>query len=246
MVEPNWLDFFDSHAERYDDEPFTQGTEREVVFLTEELALQPGSLLLDVGCGTGRHAVPLAARGITVTGLDLSKGMLRRALARSGRGSVPLHLIHANARWLPVRSSTFDAVTCLCEGSLCLLGTFDDPYDRDVEILAEIRRVLRPGGLFLTTVLNAGRLYRTLDDDAARGGAFDPVTGVAHDVVDTERDGIRLQVETRERLYTPAEFVRMARGVGFHVEHVYAGTAGAWSREPPKLHEYEFMIVARV
>jgi SAM-dependent methyltransferase len=50
-----------------------------VDFLLEELDLQPGGSVLDVGCGTGRHSIELAKRGYAATGLDLSSEMLARA-----------------------------------------------------------------------------------------------------------------------------------------------------------------------
>src|SRR5579864_9467395 len=61
---------------------FTKGTEQEVAFLVDELGLQPGRRVLDVGCGPGRHARALAARGVDVVGLDVSERFV--ALAREG------------------------------------------------------------------------------------------------------------------------------------------------------------------
>ena len=51
---------------------FTKGTEQEVAFLVDALGLAPGQRVLDVGCGPGRHALALAARGIEVVGIDIS------------------------------------------------------------------------------------------------------------------------------------------------------------------------------
>ena len=56
------------------DEPFVTGTRGEVDFIARELGLPAGARILDVGCGTGRHAVELARRGYRVTGVDLSPG----------------------------------------------------------------------------------------------------------------------------------------------------------------------------
>ena len=58
----SWQKFFDAHAPDYMGNVFTQNTEAEVEFVIEELGIPPGSRILDIGCGTGRHSVKLAQR----------------------------------------------------------------------------------------------------------------------------------------------------------------------------------------
>lgn len=113
---PGWRRFFASFAARYDDEGFTQATEDELVFLAELLDLSPGTRVLDVGCGTGRHAVPIAAMGAEVTGLDQSPAMLERAAARAGAAGAEVTWVEADAREVPDHLGAFDVVLCLCEG----------------------------------------------------------------------------------------------------------------------------------
>ena len=64
---------FDNYAKSYDSECYVQGTVGEADFIEKELAFNKGSHILDIGCGTGRHAIELAMRGYKVTGVDLSK-----------------------------------------------------------------------------------------------------------------------------------------------------------------------------
>ena len=64
MTAPNqWQAFYDRHAPHYDRGVFTHHTVDEVDFLLDVLALPVGARILDVGCGTGRHAIELAGRG---------------------------------------------------------------------------------------------------------------------------------------------------------------------------------------
>jgi len=101
-------------------------------------------LLLDVATGTGR--LPLALlqerfRG-QIVGLDLSQGMLRQARAKLQMYSEQVTLVRQDASNLPFDDGQFDAVTCL--ESLEFMP-------RPLEVLAEMVRVLAPGGiLFLT------------------------------------------------------------------------------------------------
>ena len=92
-----WEAFFDAHAPVYEDNIFTKNTIQEVDFLLEELSLQQGSSILDVGCGTGRHSIELAKRGYIVTGLDLSSEMLARAADAAKSAGVTVEWIHSDA-----------------------------------------------------------------------------------------------------------------------------------------------------
>jgi SAM-dependent methyltransferase len=94
--------------------------------------------LLDVACGTGIVTRRLAAAGLDVTGADAAYGMLRRAAER-----VPGRVVLTDIRQLPFPDALFDSVS-----AIWLLHLLDDA-DRAV---AEAARVLRPGGVFVTTV----------------------------------------------------------------------------------------------
>ena len=91
---------------------FTKGTEQEVDFLWDALHLQAGSRVLDVGCGPGRHALALARRGATVTGIDISEEFIALARAAAAAEDVPCDFRVADARRLAF-DRQFDAVVCL-------------------------------------------------------------------------------------------------------------------------------------
>ncbi len=232
-----WQRFFKHHASTYDEEIFTRATAEEVNFILEELSLPAGASILDMGCGTGRHSVALALRGFQVTGLDLSRDMLQKAKARAEDKQVKVTFLEGDATSFD-SPPVFDAAICLCEGALCLLGSNDDPFTRDVTILKAIRRSLKPGSKFIATVLNAFRPARN-DPEALN---FDPHTQTTSGV---EKLGEE-ELVVRQRYYTPPEFRSMLREAGFVTENLWGGTAGNWRRGPMNLDEFEFMIVARV
>ena len=74
---------FANYARKYDAEGFTQGTLGECDFIENEIGGKRSTRILDIGCGTGRHAIELAARGYAVVGVDLSMAQLARARAKA-------------------------------------------------------------------------------------------------------------------------------------------------------------------
>ncbi len=70
-------ELFENYAETYDKETFAQGTIGECDFIEKEFNYNKKLNILDIGCGTGRHAIELAKRGYTVTGIDLSESQIQ-------------------------------------------------------------------------------------------------------------------------------------------------------------------------
>jgi len=239
-----WQQFFDQYAPQYNDEIFTKNTEYEIQFLIEELNLVPGMSILEVGCGTGRHTIPLTKAGYFVTGVDISAAMLAEARKAALEAGVTLDLVHTNIMDFTPQKA-YEAAICLCEGALCLLGSGDDPYTRDEEVLRKVYLALKPGGKFIVNVLNACRYIRMYTDEQILEGKFDLVTMTDHTNEEFETPQGAVRIQGRERVYTPAEFVGMMKRAGFTIEHVWGGTAGSWLRQPLKLDEYEFMVVAK-
>lgn len=239
-----WQQFFDNYADRYDQEVFTQNTEAEVAFIIEHAALPAGGAILDMGCGTGRHSVPLAKRGYRVTGVDLSPGMLEIARKRAAAASVEVEWVPSNAADF-ARPDAFDAVICLCEGAMCLLSDADDPLERDMQILRNIQQSLRPGGMLIMTVLSASRPLRAANDDAIRDGTFDPLNLTERSDATKLLPDLPGVGQLRERYYTAPELRRMLQWAGMTVCGVYGGTAGNWGLRPIELDEYEIMVMAK-
>ena len=127
---------FDRIAPRYDrmNRLMTAGLDQR--WRREALArigVGPGDRVVDVACGTGDLAELAGRRGASVVALDFARGMLDGA-ARRG---VPASLVHADGARLPVASGAADAVTC---------GFALRNFETLPPVLAEMARVLRPGG----------------------------------------------------------------------------------------------------
>ncbi len=241
MTTNNWQTFFDHHAHLYMDEPFVRATHTEVDFLVQHLQLVPGMRVLDVGCGTGRHAVELAKRGYAVTGVDLSSGMLAEAQKVADAAGVHAEWVHRAAQDYQA-PQPFDAVYSVCEGGLSLLGQ-DDAFDRDLLVLRNIFAALKPGGCALVTVLNGMRFLKIYGEADVQAGRFDPMTMVEHGTMEITTPQGKRSVPTRERGYVPTELRLMLQLAGFVVTHLGGGTAGDWGIRPPVLDEIELMAL---
>jgi SAM-dependent methyltransferase len=140
-------------------------------------ALPPAAEVLELGCGTGRLLIPLLRDGRHVTGVDLAVPMLQRLEERLGRLPAPVRaratLVHADFRRLAL-GRRFALV-------VCPFNAFMHLYTRgDVEqLLAVVRRHLRPGGLFAFDVMNPDLAWLSRDSTRrwARTRFRHPTTG---------------------------------------------------------------------
>ena len=220
----------DWQGEAYERNAFTRGTEQEVGFLRDALGLVPGAVIVDVGCGTGRHARALAAEGIDVVGVDLSFGLLSSAGQRRPGGWV-----QADARQLPLRTHCADVVWSLCQGG------FGITPGGDLAVLSEMVRVLRPGGRFALTAFSLPFAARWL----APGDAFDVDRGLLYTKADVRgRDGAAQDFDLWTQCYSAPHLRLLAEQVGLEVEGVYGIEPGNYFRRAPGLSDPEFLVLA--
>lgn len=122
--------------------------------IREHLGEGPAEVL-DCACGIGTQAIGLAALGHRVTGTDLSPVAAARAAAEAAARGLRLPAAAADMRELPFPDGRFDVVVC-ADNALPHLLTGEDVH----AALAEMRRVLRPGGLLLASTRPYDELRR--------------------------------------------------------------------------------------
>jgi SAM-dependent methyltransferase len=139
--------------------------ERTIELLASEL--RGRDRVLEVGVGTGLLALPLREAGIEVAGVDLSPAMLRKCVEKAG-GTVPLPLVVGDATRLPFADGAFGAA--YLRWVLHLVPDWR-------AVLAEVVRVVRPGGVFLVNLGAYEEARKAIQD------RFAEITGVSLDPV---------------------------------------------------------------
>ncbi len=217
---------------------FTKGTEQEVTFLVDALHLQPGMRVLDVGCGPGRHAHALAARGMRVLGVDISQSFVDLATADAPPGATFQRM---DARTLAF-DSEFDAAVSLCQGAFGLAGGPGAPLDGDGAVLAGMARSLRPGACLAVSAFSAYFQLRYLE----AGDRFDADAGVNHERTEVRDEaGTVAEVDLWTTCFTPRELRLLAVSSGLQVEHIWSVAPGAYADATPTTQSPELLLVAR-
>jgi SAM-dependent methyltransferase len=219
----------------------------EAGFVVKVLGLEPGDLVLDLCSGQGRHAVPLAARGMHVTALDMSFQYLEMAVAAARASGVQFETVHADMRSIPF-SDRFDAVINMFSS----FGYLESEAE-DARVLEAVSRALKPGGGVLLDLLNRDWVianYETEDSHAGDDGTL----YLEHRRLDLETsrnhvsftvvapDGARREVGGHHiRLYTLREVRGMLDAAGL----VYQSVHGGYDDEPYGIDTRRMIVIAR-
>jgi len=195
-------------------------TAEEVDALETLLDLDPGDAVADAPCGYGRHANRLAARGYAVRGLDARAGFLDRARGDAAERGVDVDYVAGDVRELPWPDDAVDAAY----SAFTSFGYFDAAGNRAT--LAELARVVRPGGRVLVDTIDRDALVgefqpvhvqRRGDDVLVDEHEFDPRTGRMRTDRLQLRDGERSELTYAVRAYTYTELAELFDDVGMEV-----------------------------
>jgi ubiquinone/menaquinone biosynthesis C-methylase UbiE len=185
-----------------------------------------GGEVIDVPCGFGRHSIPLAEAGYRVTGVDRSQVLLEEARRRSRQPD----FVQADYRDLPFADARFDTALNLFSS----LGYLGD--EEDTRALAQIHRVLRPGGRLVIETMHRDRLVAHWSDNDWRllgegrllleQRTFDLATGVAQSTQTLIDGGERESRTWSLRCYTATELLAMLSRAGFESARCYGDLEG--------------------
>jgi ubiquinone/menaquinone biosynthesis C-methylase UbiE len=139
-----------------------KGVARGAEEFVSRLEIAPGARVLDVACGTGNTAIPLARRGAQVTGVDIAPNLLAQARERAAAEHLEITFDEGDAEQLPYPNDTFDAV-------VSMFGAMFAP--RPEMVVSEFARVLKPGGLLAMANWTpggfAGQMFRVTANHVA-------------------------------------------------------------------------------
>jgi 2-polyprenyl-3-methyl-5-hydroxy-6-metoxy-1,4-benzoquinol methylase len=245
-------ELFENYGKTYDQEVFTQGTIGECDFIEKELNHNKHAKILDIGCGTGRHAIELTKRGYNVTGVDLSESQLQRAREKAQEQNLHIDFQRQDARNLPF-SNEFDLAIMLCEGGFSLMET----DEMNFEILKSAGKALRENGKLIFTTLNAlFPLFHSVRDfyesNTKEGGAvcdkntFNLMTFRDHNTTTfTDDSGSTKELVCNERFYVPPEITWLLKSLNFRTIDIYGAKLGAFSRDDKLTTEdFEMLVIA--
>ncbi len=208
----------------------------------------PCARVLDLGCGTGRLALGMAAAGHTVTGVDPARASLEAARAKTGAERVTW--LEGTSPILP--DAAFDVAVMTSHVAQFLVD--DDAW---AATLADLRRALVPGGrLVFDTRDPRARAWERWNPVASRRRiavpdgcevvAWTEVTAVGDGAVGfthhyTFPDGDELLSAAVLRFRTEDQVRSSVQGAGFRVESIYGG----WHHEPVGSGDGELLVIAR-
>ena len=244
-------ELFLNHADAYENEIFTQGTIGEVDFIESEIDYNKNFRILDIGCGTGRHALELTKRGYNVVGIDLSESMIKKAREKAKNAGLNVDFQLADARNLPFEHE-FDLAIMICEGAFPLMET----DEMNFEILKNAAKSLKNNGKFIFTTLNAFYpLYHSVKDfiesnmvEGSCDSSFDLMNFRNKSNLEIEDDNGNLKVlECNERYYVPSEISWLLKTLNFSKIDIFGCKLGNFSRNDSLTTEdYEMLVIAEL
>ncbi len=223
-----------------------QATVSEVDFIETRLGLKPGSRVIDVPCGSGRHALALAARGHDVLGVDISTEAIEHARRAAADAGLDVELVVGEMRDIPGDGS-FDAAVCMGNS----FGYLDQ--DGLSEFVSALAATVRPGGgLVVDYSVAAESVLPGFADDQPRDMTVGDITAAgsnSYDVVGSRllshyvftRGPQQVSATALHHVYTVAHLRRLLADGGFTGIEQHGGPDG----EPFEVGTGRLLLTAR-
>jgi cyclopropane fatty-acyl-phospholipid synthase-like methyltransferase len=212
-----WKNFFRDFRPIFDNVPASTST-AQARYLIRKLQLKAGDRFLDCPCGIGRLSLPLARRGIRVTGVDLECTYLEELAQVARRRKLHLKLVHRDIRQVDFKSC-FDGVANMWTS----FGYFARESD-DLLVLKNMFRALKRGGRFLLHVINRDWLlhnfqprdwYEARELQVLEERRFDYRTSTMYSTWTFVRSQEERSYQTHIRMYSCHELVHFMGRAGF-------------------------------
>lgn len=214
--------------------PYLSTTEigEQVDFLIDHLELEPGMRVLDLCCGQGRHAVPLAQRGLRVIGQDLSEHLLGKAREAAEEAGAEVELVRRDMREIGWTGELDAAINMFTS-----FGYLEDDRE-NFRVLEGVFRALKPGGGFCLDHISLPWLIRNWEPrtwSSGSGGLLylqDRTIDWRRSTLEwshifLEPDGRRRAAKTRVRLFPPHEIIEWLGRAGFGSVELFGDFRGS-------------------
>ena len=216
-------------------------TVAEVEGVVSLTGINPGTHVLDLGCGIGRHSLELARRGFKVTGVDRTTHYLEQASEKAVKEGLKVEFVQDDMRNF-CRPDIFDAAISMFTS----FSYFEDP-EEDRQVVANVYRSLKPDGAFLLHTHGKEVLARIFTESNWReenGVLILEERKVTRNWGWMEnhwimiKDNKRTEFRVTHRLYSATELVRLFTDCGFKKVDVYGNFEGS-----PYNHTAETMVM---
>lgn len=215
----------------------------QVEHIINMAGIEPGSRVLDLCCGPGRHSMELARRGFQVTGVDRTERYIRKAGDKAAQEGLDIEFIVDDMREHR-RPGRYDAVLNIFTS----FGYFDD-IDDDRKVLRNIHLSLMPGGRFIIDIIGKEILARILENNhyqEENGAVVVQKTTISRNWTWAEsnwkilKDGRYDEITIAHRIYSGYELICLLEECGLHVLEVYGG----FDASPYDNHATRLIIVS--
>jgi cyclopropane fatty-acyl-phospholipid synthase-like methyltransferase len=210
-------DFFDPFRPAF--EIFTPKVNNsQTRYFIKKLGLEAGMKFLDCPCGIGRIAIPMAKKGIRITGVDLTESYLEELDRKASKLNLPIKTVCRDMRRIDFKNEFHAA------GNIWTSFGFFEKEEDNFKVLKKLHQALKPGGKVLLHLINRDFIIRNFhstdwlqikDTMIMSKRYFNFGTSIMHEKWKFIRNGKTVEHETRIRMYSYHELIAMLERARF-------------------------------